>query len=306
MNSGCYEAGKIKKEALRLGFSACGIASAGNVNENIHYFREWIAAGHHAGMTYLENYFEKRHHPYLLVEGVRSIVSVALNYYPERLLDEEQYQFAYYAYGKDYHEVMCRKLNDLFSFIHKELHPVHGAVFCDTAPILERYWAWRAGLGWIGKNTQLVIPKSGSYFFLGELFLDMELIYDSPFRREHCGSCIRCLNACPSKALEQPYKLNARRCLSYLTIENRGAIPEGAILGNRIYGCDECQKVCPWNRFAVPCNIQEFQPLPAFLEMRKKDWRALTEEQYRILFKGSAVKRAKYEGLKRNIELADT
>ncbi|KAA6347642.1 Epoxyqueuosine reductase [termite gut metagenome] len=305
MNLGCCEANKIKNEALRLGFSACGITSADNVNEHIQYFREWIAAGRHAGMTYLENYFEKRYHPHLLVEGVRSIVSVALNYYPERLLDEEQYQFAYYAYGKDYHEVMRRKLNDLFSFIHNELHPVRGAVFCDMAPILERYWAWRAGLGWIGKNTQLIMPKAGSYFFLGELFLDIELEYDFPFQGDNCESCVRCLNACPSKALEQPYKLNARKCLSYLTIENRGVIPEGTVLGNRIYGCDECQKVCPWNRFAVPCNIQEFQPVPAFLEMRKEDWRNLTEEQFRILFKGSAVKRAKYEGLKTNIELAD-
>jgi epoxyqueuosine reductase len=305
MNLGCCEVNKIKNEALRLGFSACGIASADNVNENIQYFREWIAAGNHAGMPYLEKYFEKRLHPYLLVKGVRSIVSVALNYYPERLLDEEQYQFAYYAYGKDYHEVIRRKLNDLFSFIHNELYPIRGMAFCDTAPVLERYWAWRAGLGWIGKNTQLIIPKAGSYFFLGELFLDTELEYDVPFRRDNCGSCVCCLNACPSKALEQPYKLNARRCLSYLTVENQGAIPEDAVLGNRIYGCDECQKVCPWNRFAVPCNIQEFQPAPAFLEMRKEDWRDLTEEQYRILFKGSAVKRARYEGLKRNIEIAD-
>jgi epoxyqueuosine reductase len=305
MNLGCYEASKIKNEALRLGFSKCGIAPADNVNEHSQYFREWIAAGRHAGMTYLENYFEKRYHPHLLVEGVRSIVSVALNYYPERLLGEEQYQFAYYAYGKDYHEVMRRKLNNLFSFIHNEFNPVHGAAFCDTTPILERYWAWRAGLGWIGKNTQLIIPRAGSYFFLGELFLDIELEYDAPFRRNHCGNCDRCLNACPSKALEQPYKLNARKCLSYLTIENRGAIPEGTILGNRIYGCDECQKVCPWNHFALPCNIQEFQPTPTFLEMRKEDWRELTEKQYRILFKGSAVQRAKYEGLKRNIELAD-
>jgi epoxyqueuosine reductase len=303
MNLDCCEASKIKKEALRLGFSACGIASADNANEHIHYFRDWIAAGHHAGMTYLENCFEKRCYPQLLVKGVRSIVSVALNYYPERLLGEEQYQFAYYAYGKDYHQVMRRKLNDLFSFIHNEVHPVQGKAFCDTAPILERYWAWRAGLGWIGKNTQLIIPKAGSYFFLGEHFLDRELEYDAPFLKDNCGSCACCLNTCPSKALEQPYKLNARRCLSYLTIENREAIPEDTALGNRIYGCDECQKACPWNHFAVPCNTQEFQPVPAFLEMQKEDWRELTEEQYGILFKGSAVNRAKYKGLKRNIEL---
>ncbi|MDR2859019.1 MAG: tRNA epoxyqueuosine(34) reductase QueG, partial [Mediterranea sp.] len=226
---------------------------------------------------------------------------------PRRSLDEDQYQFARYAYGKDYHEVMRRKLNDLFLFIHTELHPVGGRAFCDTAPVLERYWAWRAGLGGIGKNTQLIIPKAGSHFFLGELFLNIELEYDVPLRRNCCGTCVRCIDACPAKALEQPYTLNARKCLSYLTIENRGVISDAqaAVLGNRIYGCDECQKVCPWNRFAISCDIPEFQPNSLFLGMQKDDWRMLTEEQYQTIFQSSAVKRVKYEGLKRNIEAVD-
>ncbi|KAA6335878.1 Epoxyqueuosine reductase [termite gut metagenome] len=307
----CYESGKlrvkanlIKAEALRLGFSVCGIAPAGNVGEDAQYLREWLAIGNQADMNYMKNHFEKRCDSRLPVEGARSVVSVALNYYPKHLLEEDQYQLAYYAYGRDYHEVMRRKLEALQLFINKELCPVNGCAFCDTAPVLERYWAWRAGLGSIGKNTQLIIPKAGSYFFLGELLLDRELEYDTPRQRESCGRCTRCLDACPAKALEQPYKLNARKCLSYLTIESRGTIPDEsvAVLGNRIYGCDECQKACPCNRFAVPCDTPEFQANPVILQMRKEDWHKLTEQQYHTLFKGGALKRAKYEGLMRNID----
>ncbi|KAA6316567.1 hypothetical protein EZS27_033141, partial [termite gut metagenome] len=270
------------------------------------YFKDGLATGNHAGMTYLERHFDKRCDPRLLVEGTRSILSVALNYYPKHRFGENQYQFALYAYGKDYHQVMQRKLNSLFAYINQEVHPVNGRAFCDTAPVLERYWAWRAGLGWIGKNTQLIIPRAGSFFFLGELFLDIELEYDTPLE-SHCGNCTHCLDACPTGALEQPYQLNARKCLSYLTIENRGDIPvaQAQKLRNNIYGCDECQKVCPWNRFAVPCNTLDLQPCPAFLRMQKEDWETLTEEQYKTLFKDSAVKRVKYEGLKRNIKAVE-
>ncbi|KAA6317046.1 Epoxyqueuosine reductase, partial [termite gut metagenome] len=246
---------KIKAGALSLGFSVCGIAPADTIGRYADYFKDGLAAGNHAGMTYLERHFDKRCDPRLLVEGTRSIISVALNYYPQHRIEKDQYQFALYAYGKDYHQVTHRKLNSLFAYINKEVHPVNGRVFCDTAPVLERYWAWRAGLGWIGKNTQLIIPQAGSFFFLGELFLDIELEYDTPLE-SHCGNCTRCLDACPTEALEQPYKLNARKCLSYLTIENRGDIPvaQAQRLGNKIYGCDECQKACPLNSFAIPCN----------------------------------------------------
>lgn len=313
---------RIKAEALRLGFSACGLAPAEAVDETTATaFRQWLANGCQAEMTYMQNYEEKRLDPRLLVEGARTVISVALNYYPETKIPEDEYQIAWYAYGKDYHDVMKEKLKELSEFIREEgpeliseevscceagSSPTDSImrIFCDTAPVLERYWAWRSGLGWIGKNTQLIIPHSGSCFFLGEIILDREADqYDSP-QQSRCGSCTRCLNACPTKALEAPYRLNSERCLSYLTIEYRGELPPdtGKKMGTKIYGCDECLKACPWNRFATPCRTVEFQPSPSLLAMRREDWHALSEEQYKVLFKGSAVKRAKYSGLRRNVE----
>lgn len=306
MDTVILSADKIKAEALCLGFSACGVARAEAVDETTsEAFRSWCARGMQAGMNYMENYTDKRLDPRLLMEGTQTIVSVALNYYPARQLREDQYQFAWYAYGKDYHDIMKSKLNALQAMIAPP--PLQSRVFCDTAPVLERYWAWRAGLGWIGKNTQLIIPRAGSCFFLGEILLDAETDkYDEP-RESRCGNCTRCLNACPTKALEAPFLLNSGRCLSYLTIENREDIPpvEGKKTGKKIYGCDECQKACPWNRFATPCRTAELQPSEAFMQMKKEDWEALTEEQYKVLFKGSAVKRAKFAGLLRNIRQAE-
>ncbi len=309
----------IKAEALRLGFSVCGLARAEAVEEaTAGAFHRWLKDGCQAGMTYMANHEAKRLDPRLLVEGARTVVSVALGYYPAERLPEEEYQIAWYAYGRDYHEVMKAKLSALLHFIQQRFgggeadvsggNPaVTGRVFCDTAPVLERYWAWRAGLGWIGKNTQLIIPRTGSCFFLGEVIVDAEADrYDAP-QRSRCGSCRRCLDACPAEALESPFRLNANRCLSYLTIEHRGPLPAGteARMGNRIYGCDECQRVCPWNRYATPCHTEEFRPSPALLGMRRADWHRLTREEYNALFRGSAVKRAKYEGLKRNIEAVE-
>lgn len=296
---------KIKAEACRLGFSACGIASA-NISANREHLSQWLDKGYQADMRYLENNFDKRCNPQLLVEDARSIICVALNYYPQKKLQNGQLQFAYYAYGKDYHDVMKEKLKALFSYINMELLPVKGRVFCDTAPVLERYWAQQSGIGWIGKNTLLIIPHAGSYFFLGELVIDAELAYDSPIPNR-CGNCTRCLDACPTKALESPYLLNANKCLSYLTIENKDKIKEEYAfkMGNYIYGCDRCQRSCPWNRFATPNTINELQPSEAFLRMMPEDWKKLTIEEYRILFKSSAVKRAKYEGLMRNIKAID-
>lgn len=293
---------QIKAEASRLGFSACGIACAQDVGESRIHLQKWLAEYNHAGMDYMANNLEKRCNPSLLVEGTKTVICLALNYYPSKRLREDQPQFAYYAYGKDYHEVMKSKLNDLFAYIN-ELLPVNGRVFCDTAPVLERYWAQQAGLGWIGKNSQLIIPKAGSFFFLGELFLDIELNYDQPIK-SRCGTCHRCLDACPTKALRNPYILDANRCLSYLTIENKGEINSDylSMVGNHLYGCDDCQLCCPWNRFSKAHLIDELKPSELFLSMEKDDWRQLSIDHYRTLFKGSAVKRAKYEGLIRNIE----
>lgn len=330
---------RIKAEALRLGFSACGLAPAEAVDETVaSAFRQWLADGCQAEMAYMQNYEDKRLDPRLLVEGARTVISVALNYYPATKIPEGEYQIAWYAYGKDYHDVMKVKLKELFEFIQKEVSsseetdsttstddnnihtciennapitqdspsPLQGRLFCDTAPILERYWSWRSGLGWIGKNTQLIIPRAGSYFFLGELILNIEADhYDSP-QRNQCGSCTHCLKACPTEALEAPFRLNSERCLSYLTIEYRGELPlnTGKKMSDKIYGCDECLKACPWNRFATPCRTIEFQPSPSLLSMKKDDWHSLSENQYKDLFKGSAVKRAKYQGLIRNIQAA--
>lgn len=294
---------QIKAEAYRLGFSACGIARADFVGEEKERLEQWLANGHHAGMAYMSNHLDKRCDPRLLVDGTKSVISVALNYYPSHRLREDQLQFAYYAYGQDYHEVMKERLMKLLNYINEQLQPVNGRAFCDTAPVLDRYWARQAGLGWIGKNGQLIIPHAGSYFFLGEILLDIELENDIPMEN-HCGNCCRCLDSCPTKALEGPFTLNANRCISYLTIENKGEIPAefASKMGNHLYGCDDCQRCCPWNRFASPHHVKEFEPSEAFLSMEKADWEGLAVEQYRTLFKGSAVKRAKYEGLMRNLK----
>lgn len=297
----------IKAEALRLGFYVCGITSAHPVGKRESgMLRQWLDKDYHAGLKYMEGHIEKRCDPCLLVEDAKSIICVALNYYPAKKLSKDQLQFAYYAYGKDYHEVMKCKLKSLYDYINNELLPINGRVFCDTAPVLERYWAQQAGLGWIGKHTQLIIPEAGSYFFLGELVVDAELTYDTPVVAR-CGSCTQCLNACPAQALRDPYVLDCNRCLSYLTIENKGEINAEGLkaLGNRIYGCDECQKACPWNRFAQPCDNPELQPSEEFMDMRPEDWKNLSVEKYQKLFKGSAVKRAKYDGLIRNIKAVD-
>lgn len=297
---------QIKAEALRLGFSACGVSPADAVDD-IHRaaFLDWLGDGCQAGMDYMARNVEKRLDPRLLVEGAQSVISVALNYYPSRLIPKDEYQLAWYAYGEDYHTVMKEKLARLADYVATLMPGCTGRAFCDTAPLLERYWAWRGGLGWIGRNTQLIIPRAGSAFFLGELVIDRPLACDSPMQN-HCGTCTRCLTACPTGALRTPHRLDARLCLSYLTIEHRGDIPPQAAkqLGNSIYGCDRCQQACPWNRFATPATEARLAPRADLLAMRRADWVALSPERYRTLFKGSAVKRAKYEGLMRNIAAA--
>lgn len=297
----------LKSSASRLGFSACGVAPAASVDGGVaDTFRQWIAEGNHAEMAYLANNVEKRLDPTLLVEGAQSVVSVALNYYPAKLLDaESQYEFAWYAYGQDYHEVMKNRLNELAEALLADVGgEVHYRVFCDTAPVLERYWAWRCGLGWIGKNTQLIIPRAGSAFFLGEIIIDRPFTnYDEPMEGR-CGTCTKCLNACPTKALVKPYMLDARRCLSYLTIEYRGEtlpIEAAHAMGNCVYGCDRCQQTCPWTQFAYPTEVEEFMPKAEFATLSRGQLQHLTVEEYCHVFRGSAVKRAKYEGLMRNV-----
>lgn len=299
----------IKQKATELGFSACGIAKAEPAESEAVYFDRWIAEGCHADMRYMENHRAIRLDPDGLVEGARSVISVALNYYPREKRDTSAPYISYYAYGKDYHVVVKEKLRELWLAIteaigNTSLEEPRARIFTDSAPILERYWAWKAGLGWIGKNTNLIIPGKGSFFFLGEIVTTLEVdMYDSP-QKSRCGSCTRCLEACPTAALEGPKRLNASKCISYLTIENPGDIPSGLAsrLGNRLYGCDTCQAVCPWNRFAQPTEVDAFHPSLSLLSLQKEDLKALSREDYNRIFAHSAVKRAKYEGLLRTIK----
>lgn len=297
----------IKNKAKELGFDACGIAEVASADTEVLFFDRWIAEGCHAGMKYMENYRDIRLNPAGLVEGARSVISVALNYYPAQKQSPDSPRISYYAYGKDYHIVVKDKLRQLWEYI-TSLVPVLDSTlpvarfFTDSAPILERYWAWKAGLGWIGKNTNLIIPGKGSFFFLGEIVTTLELDYDTP-QKNRCGTCHRCLDSCPTGALERPGHLNANKCISYLTIEHKGDIPseQASRLGDRLYGCDTCQEVCPWNRFASPTREVAFSPSPAFLSLKKEDLRCFTRDDYNRIFAGSAVKRAKYEGLIRTI-----
>ena len=308
---------QIKAEAQRLGFSACGAAPAAPLAEwRIQQREQWLRQGCHGEMDYLERNEEKRRDPRLLVEGAQTVVSLALNYCPSHEFPQGTYRLARYALGKDYHDVMKARLLALMTALG--LTPnVDGRAFVDTAPVDEHYWAWRCGLGSLGRHTQLIIPHAGTYFFLGELVLTIPVegyveapCYELPLGSfsKACLHCQRCVNACPTGALSLERGLDARLCLSYLTIEKRGDLPDGtgAKMGEVIYGCDRCTEVCPHNIQAVPTQIPEFQPSEALLAMKPDDWKHLSVEEYRKLFKGSAVKRAKYEGLMRNIEAVET
>lgn len=301
----------IKAEAQNLGFFAYGIAKAEAVDDHTaKHIKDWIQKGNYADMDYMTNYTDKRLDPRLLMDGVKSIVCVALNYAPKKTIPKGEYQLAAYALGNDYHDIIKDKLRKLaakFGF-EDELHCNNSLankcrIFVDSGPILERYWAEKAGLGWTGKNHQLIIPHAGSMFFLGELFLDVELKYDSPIKN-NCGKCHKCIDACPADAISENNEIDAERCLSYQTIENRNNISNNVAIemGETIYGCDKCLNACPWNKFAQPNDTPELQPKEELLNMTKEKWQNLTEEEYKVLFKGSAVKRAKYKGLKRNID----
>lgn len=301
--------GKIEAEALRLGFTACGFAQTEPVDEEaVEVLDRWTGQGYHADMGYMERNRELRLDPTLLLPGCRTLIVVALNYYPQQLLPKESYQIAYYAYGKDYHRVVKDKLHQLLAYIRALVPDVKGRAFCDTAPLLERYWAVKAGLGFIGRNRTLIIPGQGSYCFLGVLAIDAEVEITEHIEPQHvkfCEGCNRCLKACPTGALTTE-GVDCRRCLSYLTIEHRGTLPSEIIgkLGKRIYGCDTCQQVCPHNSKAMPTSEPLFAMSPDVASLIYEQWQQLTPEQYAVLFKDSAMERAGYEGLCRNIEAA--
>ncbi|MDR3706140.1 MAG: tRNA epoxyqueuosine(34) reductase QueG [Paludibacteraceae bacterium] len=295
---------EIKAKALHLAFDACGIAKADFLEADAHYLQTWLEGENQAGMSYMTNHFEKRTDPRLLVLNARSVIVVLMNYYPLQQQAPHLPQIAKYAYGKDYHEVIKDKLRSLLEQI-QDLIPgkkISGRVFTDSAPVLERRWAVNAGLGWIGKNTNLIHPKLGSFCFIGELIVDMELAYDEPLPNR-CGTCTRCMDTCPTQALEAPGKLNANRCISYLTIESKEAIPAELrpLIGNRLYGCDTCQDACPWNRFAKGTNDPDLAPLNGILDMNKQQWIMLQEETFKETFKFSPIKRVGLEKIQQTL-----
>ena len=295
----------IKQEAASLGFAACGIAPSARLKEDANHLNNWLKKGFHAAMDYMQKHAELRANPEMLVENAKSVIVFLYNYYPSEMMDENSpYLISAYAYGQDYHEVIREKLNILSSKLKEQIPDISIRGFVDSAPVLERAWATRAGLGWIGKNSMLISKKNGSYFFICELITDLELEYDQPMGGNYCGDCSRCMDACPTGAITDLKTVDANKCISYLTIENKGEIPE-VFKGHYekwIFGCDICQLVCPWNRFSSPHQEAAFDPPAILLELQKKDWDNMDNEQYKILFKKSAVKRAKFAGLKRNIE----
>ncbi len=293
----------IKQEAQRLGFLQCGISKAGFLEEEAPRLEKWLNAKMHGEMDYMANHFDKRLDPRKLVDGAKSVITVLLNYFPEQTQkDPEAPKISKYAYGNDYHHVIKGKLRELVNFINGEIGEVGGRAFVDSAPVMDKAWAAKAGLGWIGKNTNLIHPKNGSFFFIGELILDIELEPDQPIR-DHCGTCTACIDACPTEAIVEPYVVDGSKCISYFTIELKDAIPTEmkGQFDDWAFGCDVCQDVCPWNRFSKPHSEPQFDPHPEMLEMTKKDWEELTEDVFKKVFRKSAVKRTKFSGLKRNI-----
>jgi len=298
-----HQSSMIKDEARRLGFDSCGISLAGHLEEDSHHLADWLENSYHGTMSYMENNADKRVDPTKLVEGARSVISVILNYFPsEHPADPEAPVISKYAYGLDYHDVIRKKLHLLLEYINNSVSPVKGRGFVDSAPVLDRAWAAKAGMGWIGKNSNLISPSKGSFFFIGSLIVDIPLFYDKPIP-DFCGDCNRCLNACPTKAIVEPKVIDARKCISYLTIENRGDIDPQfrEQFANRVFGCDICQDVCPWNRKALPHHVKEFEPRPGLLGMTRDEWHSLTKEQYNHLFSLSAVERAGFPNLLRNL-----
>ncbi len=297
----------IKQTAQKLGFDFCGISKAEFLAEEAPRLEAWLKKGNHAEMGYMENHFDKRLDPSKLVPGAKSVVSLLYNYYPEKDLAEEHpehLKLAKYAYGEDYHFVIKDRLKTFMSILKEEIGDVEGRVFVDSAPVMERQWAAKSGLGWLGKNTLLINKGQGSYFFLAELIIDLELEPDGPIK-DYCGTCTRCIDACPTDAIT-PYEVDANKCISYLTIELKDQIPDTfqGKMDNWVFGCDICQEVCPWNRFSKPHSEPTFHPKNELLELFNNNWQDLTEEVFRSVFKGSAVKRTKLEGLKRNIKMA--
>ncbi len=295
----------IKAESKRLGFLSCGISKAGFLEEEAPRLETWLNQNMNGQMSYMENHFDKRLNPTLLVDGAKSVISLLLNYYPAELQNQESYKISKYAYGQDYHHVIKEKLNELLNFIQTEIGEVSGRAFVDSAPVLDKAWAAKSGLGWMGKNSNLITQKVGSFYFIAELIVDLDLAYDTA-TTDHCGSCTACIDACPTEAIVAPYVVDGSKCISYFTIELKDNLPQEmkGKFDDWIFGCDVCQDVCPWNRFSKPHNEPLLKATPEILSYSKSDWEEITNETFQKVFKNSALKRTKYEGLLRNINFS--
>jgi len=296
----------IKAEAKRLGFLSCGISKAGFLEQEAPRLEKWLNSNHNGQMAYMENHFDKRLDPTLLVDDGKSVVSLLLNYYPESLQNDESFKISKYAYGQDYHFVIKDKLKEFLHSIQENIGQVSGRAFVDSAPVLDKAWAAKSGLGWIGKNSNLITQRVGSFYFIAELIIDLELEYDHAVT-DHCGSCTACIDACPTQAIVAPYVVDGSKCISYYTIELKENIPYDmkGKFDEWMFGCDTCQDVCPWNRFSKPHSEPLFNPNPDLISFTKKDWIEITEETFKLVFKNSPIKRTKFDGLKRNIKFLE-
>jgi epoxyqueuosine reductase len=296
----------IKNKSIELGFISCGISKSGFLENEIGRFESWLKNNYHGKMSYMERNFDKRMDTRKLVDGSKSVISLLFNYYPSKEINNNSFKISKYAYGKDYHFIIKDKLKTLLSSMRNEIGEIDGRVFVDSAPIMEKAWAKKSGLGWIGKNTNLISKKTGSFFFIAEIIVDLELEYDNEVT-DHCGSCTACLDACPTDALYEPYKIDASKCISYFTIELKEQFPNDLKkdFNDWIFGCDICQDVCPWNKFSRPNEEPLLNPLKEINQYSKKDWLELTDEVFKVVFKGSPIERSKFNGLKRNIKYAN-
>ncbi|HMU46793.1 MAG TPA: tRNA epoxyqueuosine(34) reductase QueG [Chitinophagaceae bacterium] len=294
----------VKKTAVELGFNYCGIARATLLNDDARRLETWLNKGYHGTMKYMENYFDMRVDPTLLVPGAKSVITLLLNYYPSQKQSNQAPKISKYAWGQDYHSVIRQKLNSLIASLKKEIGDIQGRGFVDSAPVLERTWAQRSGLGWVGKNGNLINKQNGSFFFIATLITDLELEYDDPFAKDYCGTCTRCIDACPTEAILPGKVIDGSKCISYFTIELKDAMIPDEMKGkfeNWAFGCDTCQDVCPWNRFSQPTKEVAFNPIPELLDLSSNEWEAMSEERFRKIFKDSPLSRSKFKGIQRNL-----
>ena len=305
MNNTSYYTQQIRAFTRQLGFDYCGIAKAQQLDEDARRLEQWLKKGLHGNMQYMENYFDLRIDPTKLVPGARSVITLLLNYFPQQSQQSDTPNISKYAYGKDYHEVIKKKLNALLALMNEHIGEIHGRGFVDSAPVLERTWARRSGLGWIGKNGNLITKRQGSFFFIATLITDIELEYDDPYAKDYCGTCRKCIDSCPTGAIGEGKVINGSQCISYYTIELKDMLlPEDkkGQFADWMFGCDVCQDVCPWNRFAKPTQETEFTPIPEILNFTSKEWESLTEDAFKKIFRHSPLKRSKFQGIQRNVK----